>query len=328
MKKVMAKMVSLILSVALIVTLVPLSVSAKKVGDVIGKSQPTDIIATINGYRIESYNVDGYTYICVEDLRYYGFDVHYSNSTRTLSFKRSGSMVINPEKNNPKFYSIGNVNTRKNLIYTDIVTYAGDTYTHAYNIDGQTIINFNALSQFGSVNYDNSKREISLSLSGVNKNTGLARPESGTSYYDYLKSFIVLNGELDEDNEYTVFDEHYDSDLRCLATYYVDDKDITISVINVGEAPKSNLMLTFTKGEKPSFYYLFQYEDGDYDDMCGEFPDAYSTYRILTNTFHSSMLSAVDNSISCNLECIELFTKETFGLSLSDLGIFYIPYKG
>ena len=166
----MKKYLSLVLVIILSVAIFPFAASAAKIGDTIGYAQPTDIVATINGFQIESYNVDGYTYICVEDLRYYGFDVYYNPSARTLSFSRNYSNYINPQASNPNFWNIGSSNVRRNILYTDIVTYANGSYVPASNINGQTIINFNALSRFGAVSYDNNRREISLVIDGVNYN--------------------------------------------------------------------------------------------------------------------------------------------------------------
>ena len=160
----MKKYLSLILAIVLTVALVPNVVMAAKVGDVIGYAQPTDIVATINGYQLESYNVDGYTYICVEDLRYYGFNVNYDNASRSLSVTRNGATSIDPQRANPKFWSIGSSNTKKKILYTDIVTYINGSYVPSCNINGQTIIKFNNLAAYGAVSYADYKREISLNI--------------------------------------------------------------------------------------------------------------------------------------------------------------------
>lgn len=171
MKNITKKLMALIFVLAITTVLFVPGVSAAKVGSVIGYAQPTDIVATINGYQLESYNLNGYTYICVEDLRYYGFDVYYDNNTRTLAVNRNyGITQIDPQNTNPAFWNIGSNNTRKNVLYTDIVTYVDNSYVSSSNVGGRTIINFNELSRFGSVNYDNDKREISLTLEDVNYN--------------------------------------------------------------------------------------------------------------------------------------------------------------
>ena len=170
MRKFTKKSVALTILLVMIISVIPLSANAVKVGDVIGYAQPTDIVATINGYMLESYNVNGYTYICAEDLRYYGFNVVFDYNTKILSVKRNSSYQINPQVANPKFWSIGSKKSNTSILYTNIVTYVNDSYVASCNINGQTIINFSELSRFGSVNYNNNKREISLDLAGVNRN--------------------------------------------------------------------------------------------------------------------------------------------------------------
>ncbi|MBE7049413.1 MAG: hypothetical protein E7394_01405 [Ruminococcaceae bacterium] len=171
MKRTMTKLISVIMTVMLAVSLVPTVAGAARVGDITGYAQPTDIIATINGYQLESYNVNGLTYICVEDLRYYGFDVSFDMYSKSLSVYRNyGINTINPQISNPDFWAIGSNVSRKPILYTDIITYVDNNYVAGSNINGRTIINFNELSRFGEVNYDNSKREISLIMQDVEYN--------------------------------------------------------------------------------------------------------------------------------------------------------------
>lgn len=168
MKKMVKKLMTLTCLLVMTVSLMATTANAARVGDVVGYAQPTDIVATINGYQLESYNVDGYTYICVEDLRYYGFDVVYDQYSRTLSVNRNYSVsTIDPQHTNPKFWDIGSNNSRKKILYTDIVTYVNGSYVSSCNINGQTIIQFDNLKAFGAVAYDNSKREISLTISDI-----------------------------------------------------------------------------------------------------------------------------------------------------------------
>lgn len=174
-------------------SLFAINASAAKVGDVIGYAQPTDIVATINGYQLESYNVDGYTYICVEDLRYYGFDVVYDNYSRTLSVTRNwGVSYIDPQNTNPKFWSIGSSNTRKKILYTDITTYVNGNYVPSCNINGQTIIQFDNLNVFGGVNYDDSKREISLYVDGMNYNPVAAYADALNENKEYNSDWKTI----------------------------------------------------------------------------------------------------------------------------------------
>ncbi len=171
MKKIFKRTITCIALVTVLFSITTLPAGAVSVGSVIGHAQPTDIVATINGYQLESYNVNNLTYICVEDLRYYGFDVVFDPYTKSLSFSRNYNVSqIDPQNTNPNFWSIGVDTGWKSILYTDIVTYADGQYVEGRNINGRTIINFNDLSRFGAVAYDDSRREISLTLDGVNQN--------------------------------------------------------------------------------------------------------------------------------------------------------------
>ena len=156
---------------AIVILLFSSNVSAYNIGDVIGYAQPTDIIATINGYQLNSYNVDGYTYIVVEDLRYFGMDVIYDNNTRTLSVARNFQVAnIDPTTTNPEYGNIGTNTSYINILYTDIISYVNGNFVNSYNINGATIIKFDELAHFGQINYDNTRREISLTIADVNVN--------------------------------------------------------------------------------------------------------------------------------------------------------------
>lgn len=163
----MKKLVGLV-TMVLICFFMTYSVNAYRIGDVVGKTLYTDIVAQINGYDIPSYNVDGYTYIVAEDLKNYGFYVNWSPSTRTLAVSRNysvskiGATYVKPIID---FIMFGEVSD--NILYTDIKTYVNNYYTQSYNIGGRTIIRFDSLEQFGSVVWNAAERKISLTLSGI-----------------------------------------------------------------------------------------------------------------------------------------------------------------
>ncbi len=186
MKKVQTKIAALVAGLILLSSLLLMPVSAANIGDVIGFSQPTDIVATINGYQLTSYNVNDYTYICVEDLQYYGFNVAFDMNSRTLSLDRNPQITeIDPQNSNPDFRTIGIRQQRHDILHTDIVTYAGRDVVEGSNINGKTIINFEELARFGTVSYDNDKREISLVIDGLNTNAFLSIAEALQEYQEY-----------------------------------------------------------------------------------------------------------------------------------------------
>ena len=167
----MKKVTILMLIVAIFFSIACITSGAENVGDKIGTAKATNIIATINGYQLKSYNVEDLTYIVAEDLKYFGINVSFDPFGRTLGInKAEGVTYINPPVENPNYFELAERSKDRDLLYTDIVTYVADSYVPSYNIDGYTIIRFDELGRFGEVAYDDEKREISLTIDDLNKN--------------------------------------------------------------------------------------------------------------------------------------------------------------
>lgn len=134
-----------------------------KIGDVVTYTKHTDICAYINDYIIPSYNIEGYTGIVAENLRNYGFNVVWNEQERTLDISRNSEITtitqyliptqIAPSKLGKDAYAV---------LETDIKTYVNGEMVKSYNIGGQTIIIFDALSAFGSIEWDEYSRKIKL----------------------------------------------------------------------------------------------------------------------------------------------------------------------
>lgn len=208
----MKKIIAIILTAVLAVSLVSVVSATEKIGTVVGYAVPTDIVAKINGFTIESYNMNGYTYIVAEDLRYYGFDVRYDDNSRSLSVVRNGEEHINPANTNPGYWDTWTTKM-KDVLYTDIVTYLNGEFVRSNNIGGKTIIRFDALSAYGEVEYNDDSRIISLTLPDVKT--------KAISYDGYEKDydgFSILKSEEEEtptnsENEAVLlFEGDYDSD--------------------------------------------------------------------------------------------------------------------
>jgi hypothetical protein len=200
------KLVSVICIITLLFSITCINASAAKIGDVINYALPTDIVASINGYQLMSFNVDGLTYIVAEDLRHYGINVTYDNASRSLSLERNATVSsIAPHITNAKFWEIGTNKARKNILFTDIVTNINGNPVNSYNIDGATIICFNDLSQFGQVIYDDDKREISLEIEGIEHNI-----------VSYLAEYMVeQTGQMYEESVNTAAKEAYGDHVIC-----------------------------------------------------------------------------------------------------------------
>jgi hypothetical protein len=122
----------------------------------------TDIVATINGQPIPSYNVSGYTMIVAEDLNAYGFDVTWDGVARALRVGAfSASKPVVPKRvESVNRLLVGAVKCAYWL--TDIRTYVNGAEIYGYNIDGRTIIQFDHLKAYGTVKWDPVARVISL----------------------------------------------------------------------------------------------------------------------------------------------------------------------
>ena len=155
---------------------------AYRIGDVIGASLITDIVAKINGYDIASYNYQGYTYVVAEDLANYGFSVSYDNNSRSLSITRNYGVTNIYSTYKKEAVAAKDVGKKAyNILYTDIKTYLDGNYVPSYNINGKTIINFESLKNYGTYVWDNATRKISLDMSGIEKK-GYASQISNADY--------------------------------------------------------------------------------------------------------------------------------------------------
>lgn len=61
-------------------------------GNIAGQYYETDIVTTLNGRGIESYNIGGRTMICAEAMREFGYDVIWDGDARTLEISRTGEL--------------------------------------------------------------------------------------------------------------------------------------------------------------------------------------------------------------------------------------------
>lgn len=132
-------------------------------GDIEGYTKYTDIVAYINHYAIESYNINGYTVIIAEDLGNFGFIVKWDEATRSLHITRNYATNEINQFSVP--YETPAYNVGKDalpVLSTDISAYVNGVKTTSYNIGGKTVIDFNSLSAFGKVSWHEDLRVIKL----------------------------------------------------------------------------------------------------------------------------------------------------------------------
>ena len=164
------RIISFILAFIMISTMVPMTAIAEnlgetqvKIGAPIGDILYSDIVAFIDGYAIPTSIKTGTTMVVVEDLRYYGFDVVWNGSERTLNVEFNADKPFKPiavEKDTSK--PSGTFKCK--YVYTDIRTYISGELIESFAINGVTLINFELLKKYGKLNWNGEAREIKLTL--------------------------------------------------------------------------------------------------------------------------------------------------------------------
>ncbi|MEK8130130.1 hypothetical protein WMW72_19680 [Paenibacillus filicis] len=147
---------------------------ASSVGDQVGEVVSTDIAAYVNGKLLPSMNIAGETAIAAEDLRESGFDVAWSPRARTIRIdpKAAGELAAVEQAPRPDPNRLPNGTHLKDVLYTDIQAYYGDTPLRSFNIDGRTAIVLNDLDAFGTVVWSEAERTIRFQSTPL--------PEEGT----------------------------------------------------------------------------------------------------------------------------------------------------
>lgn len=130
---------------------------------IIGSVLTTDIKAYINDTEIPSYNVDGNMVIIVSDLRSYGFNVVYDDSTRTSYVSYDGSGTWDPIT--PSAESSQSIGEKVMDVYeSDISVCVNGNYVSGYNVDGNMAIRLSELHPYGYYHYANANRASYLRL--------------------------------------------------------------------------------------------------------------------------------------------------------------------
>lgn len=204
----------LLTTIVTVVCLCSISAMAYRNGNIIGTASYTDICASINGYGIASYNVDGYTYVIAEDLRNYGFEVIWNPSLRTLSITRNS--VYYPSVSYTQPFIVQSLVGEKshNLLYTDIKTYVNNSPVQSYNINGRTIIRFDSLNAFGGVIWTAESKEILLEM------PDFATKPVDINKYNLKMSYIERTRQI-EKNEKVLIDKAFSQYELNMATYEI-----------------------------------------------------------------------------------------------------------
>ena len=155
--------------------------SAAEIGDVVNTAVRSDIVAYIFYQPIDSYNIDGYTYVRSADLRKYGFEVDWDADSKRVDITRNYDklpVLIDEYKRDfseEEYVPIG-ATTRPshiaslkkfeemNVLYTDINVYIEGEKANSYNIEGSTVIMIDELTRYGYYFWDEKSRTVTLDL--------------------------------------------------------------------------------------------------------------------------------------------------------------------
>ncbi len=115
---------------------------ASAADQVLGQYLYTDIVAYIDQHPIRSYNIKGNTYIVVEDLMQYGFDVTWDgvNGRLVIGTTRTASPDAYTTTYKPTANTVPAGTPAGDYYYTQVTTWIGDTQIEGYNIGGYTCI--------------------------------------------------------------------------------------------------------------------------------------------------------------------------------------------
>lgn len=161
------KFLSVLLCVLMLAAAFPIQVFASYAGNPMGWVLYTDIVAYIDGYPIRSYNIEGNTYIVVEDLMEYGFSVTWDPYAGRLVIGARNGKVTSSYRPTANTHKPGE--PAMEYLYTDITTWIGSTQVTGYNIGGYTCICMDDLAKFYAKEYvwNPSDKSLRMSIAGT-----------------------------------------------------------------------------------------------------------------------------------------------------------------
>lgn len=163
--------------ISFFITLISSSVSAH-VGDIAGQYYWTDISTILNGYEIDSININGQTLISAEDMSEYGFWVKWYADQRILDIDyRPNFTIIPPHINKADNILTGTV--RGNYYKTDIVTKIDGKIITSYNVGGRTYIHGEEMANYGYI----------VKWSDIDRILSITSPEKAGYVYNIPMSY-------------------------------------------------------------------------------------------------------------------------------------------
>lgn len=197
-------------------------------GDIAGKIYTTDILATVNGEPIESYNIGGKTAVIAEDLadKYYGFWYDYDDASRTLTVHTSSEVV--PRDRGIERGEVGGI--AGNIYETDIKVIFNGSEVPSYNIGGRTAVVIEDLGTPDGTSpnedYGYTKYLCSFTWDADTKTVDLRTPYANFSLLrSSIGQFTGVSQKLSYTINNNIFNAEYapDTNFPFMTTYALDE---------------------------------------------------------------------------------------------------------
>ena len=209
-----------------------------------GEALKSDIVMYINNYPIPSYNYNGYTFIAVEDLAGYGFNIKWNEYYKTLCIIRNDSNEIDFL---PTFLPMSCQIGEKefDMHTTNVRTFIGN---YGYEIEcyggipGYTFINVENLAVFGELQYVPELRHMKLWIrDGLEcydvpfpvRQDILSMVDFGHSTPSGYENYYEFNYYSDDDNFCFTFGEFSMENGEIIGYSYCDSPMMFVEVYNV-----------------------------------------------------------------------------------------------
>ena len=150
---------------------------------------------TIDYTPIESWIVNGDTYISVSDLEYYGFNVSYDTETATYNVTRE--RYATPMYTKELWERNASLQTRTEIQPTEVKVLLDGNATEVAGIAGKTLIPVNALASYGKVKWNEGSDEIEVSIFVSELEADLENAENVIECeYEYKGSKALYKGQV------------------------------------------------------------------------------------------------------------------------------------
>lgn len=246
-------------------------------GDIAGNIYSTDILAYVNGKTINSYNIGGKTAVIVEDLSGdadYGFNVWYSDDTRTLTVNSNGSNGYGElEVQRGKSGKITG-----NIYETDIKVIFNSKEVKGYNIGGKTAV---CIEDLGTVTEDSpnygygySEYLCNFNWDGDNRIVSLNTFQSGNytfdKYPDHKLKFLLTDNKLscsfDQMNPYYCYlefnlTEEFKTEKYIIKPVFFDNEEVGIMYIDEDGFPVTRFDITKFSEHTKDIAVVLSYEE-------------------------------------------------------------------